>query len=238
MTLSSYFKYFAILPILSFVYLKAINPQVSISYKNVSVDSALQKLVTDYEVPIIYPSKIADQYVSIDCYNCDLETVLNIILSEINYDWKKIGNQYTIFKINTLKLNVTGRVYDKKSNETIPYANIYIPSLDIGTASDNEGFFSLSDIDSKICTLIVSYIGYKTHKQIVKRLKNENIFIDISLNQKALKSKNIFIKGIAREFLGIAKNPGKISFSPRHVSTLPTIGEIDIFSISSIITWN
>ena len=44
-------------------------------------------------MPIIYPSKIANQYVSIDCYDCDLETVLNIVLSKINYDWKKIGNQ-------------------------------------------------------------------------------------------------------------------------------------------------
>ena len=120
-------------------------------------------------------------------------------------------------------------MYDKKSNETIPYANIYIPYLNIGTASDDEGFFSLSNIDSKICTLLVSYIGYETHKQVVTRLKNENIFLNIFLNQKVLKSKNIFIRGVAREFLNIAKDPGKISFSPRHVSTLPTIGEIDIF---------
>ena len=229
MTLTSYFKYIAILPLLGFVHLKAINPQVSISYKDVSIDEVLQKIVADYEVPIIYPSKIANQYVSIDCYDCDLETVLNIILSKIDYDWKKIGNQYTIFKIDGVKFNVTGRVYDKKSNEAIPYANIYIPYLNIGTASDNEGFFSLSNIDSKKCTLLVSYIGYETHKQVVTRLKNENIFINIFLNQKVLKSKNIFIRGVAREFLSIAKDPGKISFSPRHVSTLPTIGEIDIF---------
>ena len=229
MTLTSYFKYIAILFLISCTHIKGANPQVSISYNDVSVDKALQKLVTDYEVPIIYPSKIANQYVSIDCYGCDLETVLNIILSKINYDWEKIGNQYTIFEINTIKFNVGGRVYDKKSNETIPYANIYIPYLNIGTASDNEGFFSLPNIDSKICTLFASYIGYETHKQVVTRLKNENIFIDIYLNQKVLKSKNIFIKGIAREFLNIAKDPGKISFSPKHVSTLPTIGEIDIF---------
>ena len=54
--------------------------------------------MTDYEVPIIYPSKIANQHVSIDCYDCDLETVLNIILSKIDYDWKKLG-------INTRYLN-------------------------------------------------------------------------------------------------------------------------------------
>ena len=229
MTLTSFFKNIAILSLLIFSHIKSNNPQVSISYNDIAIDKALQKIVTDYEVPIIYPSKIANQYVSIDCYDCDLETVLNIILSKIDYDWKKIGNQYTIFKIDDVKFNVTGRVYDKKSNETIPYANIYIPHLNIGTASDNEGFFSLSNIESKICTLLVSYIGYETHKQVVTILKNENIFLNIFLNQKVLKSKNIFIRGVAREFLSIAKDPGKISFSPRHVSTLPTIGEIDIF---------
>jgi len=228
-TLTSFFKNIAILSLLIFSHIKSNNPQVSISYNDIAIDKALQKIVTDYEVPIIYPSKIANQYVSIDCYDCDLETVLNIILSKIDYDWKKIGNQYTIFEIDAAKFNVTGRVYDKKSNETIPYANIYIPHLNIGTASDNEGFFSLSNIESKICTLLVSYIGYETHKQVVTRLKNENIFLNIFLNQKVLKSKNIFIRGVAREFLSIAKDPGKISFSPRHVSTLPTIGEIDIF---------
>ena len=229
MILTSYFKYIAILSLLIFSHVRSNNPQISISYNNIPIDKALQKIVTDYEVPIIYPSKIANQYVSIDCYDCDLETVLNIILSKIDYDWKKIGNQYTIYEIDAVKFNVTGRVYDKKSNETIPYANIYIPHLNIGTASDNEGFFSLSNIESKICTLLVSYIGYETHKQVVTRLKNENIFLKIFLNQKVLKSKNIFIRGVAREFLSIAKDPGKISFSPRHVSTLPTIGEIDIF---------
>ena len=158
MTLTSFFKNIAILSLLIFSHIKSNNPQVSISYNDIAIDKAIQKIVTDYEVPIIYPSKIANQYVSIDCYDCDLETVLNIILSKIDYDWKKIGNQYTIFEIDAVKFNVTGRVYDKKSNETIPYANIYIPYLNIGTASDNEGFFSLSNIESKICTLLVSYI--------------------------------------------------------------------------------
>ena len=61
----------------------------------------------------------------------------------------KNWNQYTIFEIDDVKFNVTGRVYDKKSNETIPYANIYIPYLNIGTASDNEGFFRYQTLTQK-----------------------------------------------------------------------------------------
>ena len=110
MTLTSYFKYIAILSLLIFSHIKSNNPQVSISYNDIPIDKALQKIVTDYEVPIIYPSKIANQYVSIDCYDCDLETVLNIILSKIDYDWKKIGNQYTIFEIDAVKFNISGKV--------------------------------------------------------------------------------------------------------------------------------
>ncbi len=49
------------------------------------------------------------------------------------------------------------------------------------------------------------------------------------MNQKIINSKNIYIKGKAREFLSIANEPGKISFSPKHISTLPTIGEVDVF---------
>ena len=44
-----------------------------------------------------------------------------------------------------------------------------------------------------------------------------------------MNSKNIYIKGESREFLNIANEPGKISFSPKHISTLPIIGEVDIF---------
>ena len=93
-----------------------------------------------------------------ECNECNVESILEIILANTDYSWEKIGDQYTIFEITRIEFSLTGKVHDKNSNETIPYANIYIPSLDIGTISDDEGVYSLSKIDTKICTLFVSYI--------------------------------------------------------------------------------
>ena len=233
MILTSYFRntklYIVIFSLLFFSNLSGNSALISIKLYDEPTDRVIQKLITDYQIPIIYPSEIIQQDISIECRECNVETILEIILANTDYGWKKIGSQYTIFEITKIEYSITGKVHDKNSNETIPYANIYIPSLDIGTISDDEGVYSLSNIDIKICTLFVSYIGYETQKTIITHPKTNNYSKDIYLNQKIIDSKNIYIKGKSREFLSIANEPGKISFSPKHISTLPTIGEVDVF---------
>ncbi len=233
MILTSYFKntknYIVISSLLFFSNLNGNSALISIKIKNEPIEKTIQTLITEHQIPIIYPSEIIQQNTSIECNECNVESILEIILANTDYGWEKIGDQYTIFEITRIEFSLTGKVHDKNSNETIPYANIYIPSLDIGTISDDEGVYSLSKIDTKICTLFVSYIGYETQKTIITHPKTNKYSKDIYLNQKIINSKNIYIKGKAREFLSIANEPGKISFSPKHISTLPTIGEVDIF---------
>ena len=233
MILTSYFKntkfYIVIFSILFFSNLSGNSALISIKLNDEPIDRVIQKLITDYQIPIIYPSEIIQQDISIECNECDVETILEIILNNTDYNWEKIGAQYTIFEITRIDYSITGKVHDKNSNETIPYANIYIPSLDIGTISDDEGVYSLSNIETKICTLFVSYIGYETQKTVITHPKTNKYSKDIFMDQKIINSKNIYIRGKAREFLNIANEPGKISFSPKHISTLPTIGEVDIF---------
>ena len=238
MILTSYFKntkfYIVIFSLLFSSNLSGNSALISIKLNDEPIDRVIQKLITDYQIPIIYPSEIIQQNISIECNECDVETILEIILTNTDYGWGKIGTQYTIFEITRIEYSITGKVHDKNSNETIPYANIYIPSLDIGTISDDEGVYSLSNIDTKICTLFVSYIGYETQKTIITHPKTNKYSKDIFMDQKIINSKNIYIRGKAREFLNIANEPGKISFSPKHISTLPTIGEVDILSLIHI----
>ena len=233
MILTSYFKntklYIVISSLLFFSNVSGNSTPISIKIKNEPIEKTIQTLITEHQIPIIYPSEIIQQNTSMECNECNVESILEIILANTDYGWEKIGDQYTIFEITRIEFSLTGKVHDKNSNETIPYANIYIPSLDIGTISDDEGVYSLSKIDTKICTLFVSYIGYETQKTIITHPKTNKYSKDIYLNQKIINSKNIYIKGNSREFLSIANEPGKISFSPKHISTLPTIGEVDVF---------
>ena len=213
---------------ISISFLNGQSKQVSFSYNKVVLNDAIQQLIDLYQLPVIYPSKIEQQIISIECINCELDSALTILFYNTNYDWKKIDEQYTIYRINNNLYNVTGRIIDITSNETIPYANVFIPSLNIGTISNEEGIYFLPNIESRLCTLYVSYIGYETEKKLIYFSENEKIDIDIYLNQKIIKSKNVLIRGKSREFMQLTQEPSKIAFSPKHISTLPTIGEVDI----------
>jgi ferric enterobactin receptor len=203
--------------------------KISSTFNKAELKEALQKLSVDYQASIIYPSDISIHTISIECKNCELDSLLSLLLLKTTYDWEKINNQYIIFEIEKKTYSLSGKIYDYKSNETIPFANVYIPSLNIGSISDDQGIFSLTNIDSKSCSLFVSYIGYETEKKSIHLKKTKNNVLEIYLKQKILNSKNIYIRGKSREFLNIATEPGKISFSPKHISTLPIIGEVDIF---------
>ena len=229
---SSYKQTQHLLAFLLYLSISFINGQtqsISFSYNKSSLKKGIQQLVDDYQLSLIYPSNLEDKEISAKCNNCELDSALTLLLYNTNYSWGKINEQYTIYRIDSGPYAITGQIIDNVSNETIPYANVYVPSLDMGTISNNEGIFSLSGIESRICTVYVSYIGYETHEKPIYFSRNQQSPVEIFLKQKIINSKNIFIRGISREFLSLTNEPGKISFSPKHISTLPTIGEVDIF---------
>lgn len=60
---------------------------------------------------------------------------------------------------------VTGIISDKTTRQPIIGANIFIASLSKGTTSDENGSFSLLDIEPGTYTIRFSYLGYKTISQ-------------------------------------------------------------------------
>ncbi|MBT7042014.1 MAG: Plug domain-containing protein, partial [Candidatus Marinimicrobia bacterium] len=53
--------------------------------------------------------------------------------------------------------------------------------------------------------------------------------MEIFIAPKVLSTETVSITGATREFMDRSNSPGQISFSPRHISTLPNLGEVDIF---------
>ena len=64
--------------------------------------------------------------------------------------------------------------------------------------------------------------------------EDEGNFFLVSLSPKIISSKEVSIKGYLREFMDRSNNPGQVSFSPRHISTLPNLGEIDTVSYTHL----
>jgi iron complex outermembrane receptor protein len=57
---------------------------------------------------------------------------------------------------------ITGIVIDKSTNESIIFANIYLPDLEKGTTTDDNGIFKIENLPSGTYKIIVSFIGYET----------------------------------------------------------------------------
>ncbi|WP_181149329.1 carboxypeptidase-like regulatory domain-containing protein [Salinibacter sp. 10B] len=57
---------------------------------------------------------------------------------------------------------LTGRVVDQTTKQPLPGANVYIERLDRGTATRNDGRFTLDGLPTGTYTVRVSMVGYET----------------------------------------------------------------------------
>ena len=230
-TLVIYKKYFRLTPVLYFCLLGLYaEEKITFNFNKTEVSSALNYLIDKHNLTIVYPSNIDEYTDSSTCKNCDREEALSSVLKGTSLTFEKFGNQFVVYfeKAKTV-FSLYGRCIDQESGEPISYANIHIPHLNIGDISNQNGIFWIPRVSKDLCTLVVSYIGYET---VIKELtfpKDENIFHEIKLSPKIINSDEISILGSNREFMDDSNIPGQISFSPKHVSTLPNLGEVDIF---------
>lgn len=96
-----------------------------------------------------------------------------------------------IVLVNAQKRDITGKVFDKATNQPIEGASILIEKSKTGTASLKDGSFTLSVKSNKV-TLIVSSIGYAT--QIVSLEKGATT-VDIGLVAAATDNAEVVVVG-------------------------------------------
>ena len=60
---------------------------------------------------------------------------------------------------------VKGRIVDTDSQLPLVGANIALKSTDIGSVSDEEGYFNINQIPMGYYTVTISYMGYKTQNK-------------------------------------------------------------------------
>ena len=79
-------------------------------------------------------------------------------------------------------IEIRGKVLDRKSKEPLRYASINVSNSAIGTLSNEAGEFDFFlPLNLKDDTLLISYIGYKTFKEVISNLRtSEAIYLEES----------------------------------------------------------
>ena len=173
---------------------------------------------------------LKDKQTSARCSGCTTEEALDTLLAEHNLNWEKVGNQYIISTPDSKEemYTIHGYVRDYISGESIPYANVFFMNTSTGGVTNQNGYFSLKAPRGKH-TLQVSYIGYEMVRKIVTVMENIISFYLIELHPTVLRGKRVTVTGGNLEFMDQPIKSGRISFSPRHIASLPKLGETDAF---------
>jgi ferric enterobactin receptor len=124
--------------------------------------------------------------------------------------------------------DIKGFVLDAESGETLPYANITVKGKRIGATTNTDGYFILVNPPQPIDTLEVFYIGYTT--QLVSLMdKDLSKPIIVKMKQTFLETDVISITAEEYQIWKEADEVSQVTFSPMQISSLPNLGEVDIF---------
>lgn len=89
--------------------------------------------------------------------------------------------------------NISGKVTEASSNNTLAYASIIVKDKGMGVNSDVEGRFRLFNVPAGKQTIRVSYLGYETQEIEVEVKEGETVVLDVKLEMQMISTEEVII---------------------------------------------
>lgn len=152
--------------------------KLSLNLKNSSIKEVLAEIESKSEFYFLYNSELIDvkRHVDIVVENRKIEDILSQLFSpsDVNISIKDRHIVLTpVSQATQQKKSITGKITGSAA-EPIPGVTITVKGSTIGTISDSNGSYSLTDVaEGKI--LIFSFVGMKTQEIVVGKQANINV---------------------------------------------------------------
>ena len=118
---------------------------------------------------------------------------------------------------------IRGNVYDKESTQPVSFATVKLQGASIGSTTDINGFFSISEVPVGAYKLEVSYLGYETVVADIEVKKGEILFQNIYITEGGERLEEVTISG-RREQARTEVQVSKLSVTPKQIRALPSAG--------------
>lgn len=118
---------------------------------------------------------------------------------------------------------IRGNIYDKKTGEPIMFGSVSIEGTSLGTTTDLEGFFSLSEIPAGAQILVATFVGYEELKKEFQVKANEINTVQLFMESGAIQLKQVDVSG-QREQARTETQVSKVTITPKQVKSMPSIG--------------
>jgi len=121
--------------------------------------------------------------------------------------------------------SINGFIRDAENGEVLAYANIFLKNTQIGTTTDDHGYFVM-DHAPKDSILVVKMMGYETVEMRIADIVNQ-LPVNISLQPNVLEFGEI-VKTAEREHFEREVEISRTTISARQLGLTPTLAEADI----------
>lgn len=99
----------------------------------------------------------------------------------------------TLLFILTISINlkaqpaiISGKVFDKKTKETLPGASVFIIGTSWGASTDLDGYFKITNVNKGIYDIVVSYVGYQSDTLKKFQISSNTQNIELYLSESTL----------------------------------------------------
>ena len=130
---------------------------------------------------------------------------------------------------------IRGHAYDAESGEPVTFANVILQGTTIGTNSDMDGFFTLTQVPAGNYTLEVSFIGYQSATTEVTVADGDVVYKKLMLSSGGVELKAVDISA-RREVARTEVQISKLQVTQKQIKALPsTGGDADILQYLQVL---
>ncbi|NMD00498.1 MAG: carboxypeptidase-like regulatory domain-containing protein, partial [Bacteroidales bacterium] len=95
--------------------------------------------------------------------------------------------------VNAQPAIVTGKVFDKKTKETLPGASVFILGTSWGASTDLDGQFKITNVHKGIYDIVISYVGYQPDTIKKFQISTNTPSLELYLNESSLNLNEVSI---------------------------------------------
>ena len=145
----------------------------------------------------------------------------------------KIANIYMMIFFSSYLFSqglssISGFVRDDTSGEPISYANVFLSNSTLGAATNQDGYFVISNIPVGKYELNATMIGYGIFKQNIELSEGQPIRLDIRLNEEIIQTTEVLVTAERQKFERSMES-SQISLDIREINSAPAFIEPDVF---------
>ena len=169
---------------------------ITLNVKNAPLNKVFREIKRQTGYTFVYTETILEESkkVSIDVKNSSIQETLSICFASQPFTYRIIDKTVVIqprektyfnaISTNTLPappVEIHGRVVNQQG-EHIQKASVLIVGRNIGTATDDEGRFTLTAPDNENIVLEISSVGYQTKRMSVGKRTEINVRLELSVS--------------------------------------------------------